>query len=191
MRMQFRSVTYTFGGASSSLARHYRELRDELLRQGHHFGIVEPTGQWRPPADIHETPDAILVKMELAGMREDNIEITLYENALVVAGLREDDSDHDESICYHEAQVCYGPFRADILLPAAVRADAVEATYQNGFLRVKLLKTAPSEPGSGSRDTSSEERASTSGVHQLNAAPPALTPSQIGNTLVTATRRVV
>ncbi|MGH2516402.1 MAG: Hsp20/alpha crystallin family protein, partial [Ktedonobacterales bacterium] len=72
----------------------------------------------------------------------------LYDNALVVAGRRDDDSEHEGEICYHEAQVRYGPFRAEILLPAPVRQDATEATYENGFLRIRLPKVVASEPGS-------------------------------------------
>jgi HSP20 family molecular chaperone IbpA len=170
MRLRFRSISYSFGGTSQSLERHYRELRDELLRQSRH-GLIHMTGQWRPPVDTHETPEAILVKMELAGMHEENIDITLYENALVVSGLREDDADHDEEICYHEAQVRYGPFRAEILLPTAVNSDAAEASYVNGFLRVRLPKAVPSEPGSGRRGASGEREDTPSGPTHLNAAP--------------------
>lgn len=148
MRLRFHSIEYQFGGAASSLERYIRDLRDELLRQGQHYGLLPSTGQWRPPTDIHETPDTVRIKIELAGMSEETIEITLYENALVVAGRRDDDADHDEGVCYHEAQVRYGPFRAEILLPARVRQDAVEATYENGFLRIRLPKVAQSEPGS-------------------------------------------
>lgn len=177
MRLRLRSITYQFGGTSQSLERHFRELREELLRQGHHYGLLHPIGQWRPPVDIHETPDDIRIKIELAGMSEDNIEITLYDNALVVGGRRDDDSDHDETGCYHEAQVRYGIFRAEILLPAPVDREAVSAVYENGFLRIRLPKLTRSMPGS--------ERGDASGVHKiegdvhgnLNAAPPSMPPS--------------
>lgn len=148
MRLRFRSIEYQFGGASSSLERHFRDLRDELLRQGQHYGLLHPAAQWRPPVDIHETAETIRIKIELAGMSEDTIEVTLYDNALVVTGRRDDDSEHDGEVCYHEAQVRYGPFRAEILLPAPVRQDDVVATYENGFLRIRLPKTVKSEPGS-------------------------------------------
>ncbi len=152
MRLHYMAMMYSFGGASQSLERHYRELRDELLRQGRHYGMLQQSGQWRPPVDIHETALAILVKLELAGMREDQIEVLLYQNALVVSGKREDDVDHDQELCYHEAQVRYGPFRAEIALPTLVQAEDVAATYENGFLRIRLPKAVPSEPGlSGSR----------------------------------------
>jgi HSP20 family molecular chaperone IbpA len=96
--------------------------------------------------DIHETPSAVLVKIELAGMDEDSIEITLYPNAIVVTGQRIDDSDYDEETYYHEAQIRYGPFRADAYLSTPIQAEMASAVYQNGFLRITLpRRSAPPE----------------------------------------------
>src|SRR5262245_4337351 len=184
MRFRYVSVMYSFGNPSQSLERHYRELREDLLRQGQHYGLLQPSVVWRPPVDIHETTSSILVKVEVAGMREDTLDITLYENALVVTGRREDDADThaDEPICYHEAQVHYGPFRAEILLPVPVQHDAVSAVYENGFLRIRLPKDAPSEPGSWRRAEIGEEPGIATDKTHLNAVP---------HTLPTATRRYI
>lgn len=145
MRLRYVSVSYHFGGPANTLERHYRELRDAMLYPTHSYAYMQPSAPWRPPIDIHETPDALHVKIELAGMSEESIDVTLYENALVVTGQREDDCEHDEGVSYHEAQIRYGPFRADVLLPVSVRHDATDATYENGFLRVRLPKTAPTQ----------------------------------------------
>src|SRR5215469_4920638 len=139
MRMRYVSVSYSFGGASPSLERHYRELREAMLHPAQHYSGLQPAA-WRPPMDIHETAEAIIVKAELAGMREEAIDIVLYENALVITGQRDDDSDHTEIAYYHEAQVRYGPFRAEIVLPAPIERDTANATYENGFLRIHLPK---------------------------------------------------
>ena len=168
MRLRYKLVTYHFGEDQpnqQSLQRHYRQLMDELLRQGQHHALTQQPGQWRPATDIHETPDAILVKMELAGMREEDIEVTLYEDALIVTGRREDDAAHDHEVYYHEAQIRYGPFRAEILLPAPIQRNGVEASYENGFLRVSLPKV---------RESIEEEKhvGSRSGVHKATTSQP-------------------
>jgi HSP20 family molecular chaperone IbpA len=145
MRLRYKRVTYHFGEdqtGQQSVERHYRELMDELFRQSQQRTLGHHASEWRPPADIHETPEAILVKLELAGVREDDLEVTLYEDALVVSGRRDDDMDHSGEICYHEAQIRYGPFRAEILLPGPVQRDAVDAHLEHGFLRVTLPKAA-------------------------------------------------
>lgn len=143
MRLRYKRVTYHFGEAQptqQSVERHYRELMDELFRQSQQRMHGHHATQWRPPADIHETPEAILVKMELAGVREEDLDVTLYEDALVVSGRRDDDMDHTGEIYYHEAQIRYGPFRAEILLPGPIQRDGVEAHLEYGFLRVTLPK---------------------------------------------------
>jgi HSP20 family protein len=160
MRWRYLSLTYQFGGPSTSLERHFRELREAMLQQSQHYNLIQPAAPWRPLMDIHETPDAIAVKIELAGMREEDIEISLYPNALVVTGRREDDFDHDETICYHEAQLRYGPFRADVLLGVPIQQEAAEATYQNGFLRILLPKAATVTRRSDESDQPSEQNAS-------------------------------
>lgn len=161
MRMRYKVVTYHFGADQSgplNLQRHYRELVDELLRQGPQHSLTQRTVQWRPASDIHETPAAILVKMELAGVREEDIEITLYEDALVVTGKRDDDVVHDADVWYHEAQIRYGPFRAEILLPSPVQREHVEARYENGFLRVILPKATRGKPADARGEVSRGER---------------------------------
>lgn len=164
MRWRYVSLSYQFGGASTSLERHFRELREAMLHPSQHFNPLQPAAPWRPLMDIHETPDAIAVKIELAGMREEDIEISLYLNALVVTGRREDDFDHDETICYHEAQVRYGPFRADVLLGVPIQQEAAEATYQNGFLRILLPKAeiVAQSPREGSEDEKPDKQRTSS-----------------------------
>jgi HSP20 family protein len=161
MRMRYKVVSYHFGADQANqqnVQRHYRELMDELLRQGPQHSMSHHPAQWRPASDIHETTDAILIKMELAGIREEDLEITLYEDALVVTGRRDDDLAQDAAVWYHEAQIHYGPFRAEILLPSPVRREQVEARYENGILRIMLPKEAHGRPADTRGDTLHDER---------------------------------
>ncbi len=146
MRLRYRSVTYRYiQGSPQELERRYHQLWQELVRQSQQHALLHRPSNWRPPTDIHETPNTITVKIELAGMREEDIDVTLYRDALVVSGERQDDHEHDETICYHEAQIRYGPFRVEIFIPAEIERERVEAHYDDGFLRVLLPKAAASE----------------------------------------------
>ncbi|HEY7356869.1 MAG TPA: Hsp20/alpha crystallin family protein [Ktedonobacterales bacterium] len=149
MRLRYRSVTYRYmQGSEQELERRYHQLWHELVRQSQQQTLLHRPSQWRPPADIHETPNAITVKIELAGMRAEDIDVTIYDDALVVSGERRDDHEHDNTICYHEAQIRYGPFRVEIMIPFPIERAQVEAQYDDGFLKVLLPKAAPSEPKS-------------------------------------------
>lgn len=149
MRLRLHSVIYQSGSAAPSLEQHYRTLRGAMFHLGQQYSYLQPGAIWRPAMDIHETPSAVLVKIELAGMDEESIEITLYPNAIVVTGQRVDDSDCDEETYYHEAQIRYGPFRADAYLSTPIQAEMASAVYQNGFLRITLPRRSATPEESG------------------------------------------
>lgn len=140
MRMRYRYVTYRYtDGSGQQLERHYRQLLQDALRQSQQ-SMIHRSVTWRPLADIHESADMMTVKIELAGMNEEDIEVTLYEDALVVSGVRQDDHEHGENLYYHEAQIRYGPFRVEVYIPSPIDREAVTARYENGFLWVVLPK---------------------------------------------------
>jgi len=112
---------------------------------------------WRPPTDVYETPEGLVVKMELAGMREQEIEVVLDERTLVVSGFRPDDRP-PEQLSYHQMGVNYGPFGVQVFLPWPVQGDGVEATYEDGFLKIRLpRRTSPAAEGRRVEITVEEE----------------------------------
>jgi HSP20 family protein len=140
MRMRYRYVTYGYtDGSGQQLERHYRQLLQDALRQSQQ-SMLHHSVTWRPLADINESADMMTVKIELAGMREEDIEVTLYEDALVVSGVRPDDHEHGEHLYYHEAQIRYGPFSIEVYIPSPIDREAVTARYEYGFLWVVLPK---------------------------------------------------
>lgn len=160
MRVRFLSVSYRFGSSSAGLERHYQELREAMVSATQGYSYLRAASSWRPPMDVHETGEAILIKIEVAGLLEDDIEVALYPNALVVNGVRRDDAEHDESICFHAAQVRYGLFHVEVALPSAIQQDEVAATYRDGFLRIRLPKATPGAP----RGAGESPRAATDSV---------------------------
>jgi HSP20 family protein len=100
--------------------------------------IVTHHGQiWRPPTDVFETSDSIVVKVEVAGMAEDDFVITFSERRLIIAGIRRDPS---AKLGYHQMEIPYGEFRTDVYVSEAVDVDSIEASYENGFLLLTLPK---------------------------------------------------
>ena len=133
-------MTYRYiDGSQQQIERHYRQIMQDVLGQSQP-SILQRSALWRPLADIHESAEMVTVKIELAGMREEDIDVTLYEDALVVSGERYDDHEHGANLYYHEAQIRYGPFRVEVFIPMAIDSEAVEARYENGFLWVDLPK---------------------------------------------------
>jgi len=146
MRIRYRYVTYRYtDGSQQQLERHYRQLVHDALRQSHQ-SILQRSATWRPLADIRESAEMVMVKIELAGMKEEEIDVTLYEDALVVSGERHEEPERNENVYYHEAQIRYGPFRIEVLLLLPIDREGVKARYENGFLWVDLPKLPQNEP---------------------------------------------
>lgn len=146
MRMRYRHVGYRYiEGSQQQLERHYRQLLQDALRQSQQ-AISHRSAIWRPLADILESTEMMTVKVELAGMKEEEIEVTLYEDALVISGDRRDDHDGHGNLSYHEAQIRYGPFRVEVFLTYPIDRDSVTARYEHGFLWVDLPKLPESQP---------------------------------------------
>jgi HSP20 family protein len=143
--MRYRYVTYRYhDGSQKQLEQHYRQLLNDALRQTQQ-SVLHRSTTWRPLADILESSEMIRVKIELAGMREEDIEVTLYEDALVISGERGDDSEYQEGLSYQEAQIRYGPFRVEVFIPTPIAREVVSAHYENGMLSVDLPKVSASK----------------------------------------------
>jgi HSP20 family protein len=121
-----------------------RELEDLFRRQ---WGRPQPTVRhenalWQPPLDVYEVEDAYLVLVELAGMRDSEIEVTLAENALILAG-RRPELHREGTVRFHQLGVNEGPFHAAVLLPGPVVEEDVSAAYEDGLLTITLPKRRP------------------------------------------------
>jgi len=93
---------------------------------------------WRPPTDIYETPDKIIVVIELAGVAEEDLTATLFSDLLVVEGDRKQPVT-DMDAC-HQLGIKYGHFRSEIDIHAPVDHDNVKAVYKNGLVKITLHK---------------------------------------------------
>jgi HSP20 family protein len=95
---------------------------------------------WRPPTDLYETERTVVVRVEVAGMREEDFSIELNGHSLTIRGVRQDSI---ERRAYHQMEIHFGEFIIDMELPHFVAAERVEAIYSNGFLLVSLPKALP------------------------------------------------
>jgi len=126
--MRYRHVRYRYAVIAEAALRPIVRLP----------GITLAQPRWRPETDVYETATAITVTVELAGVSDDGVEVTLFEDVLVVEGERR--LTCDEDCVYHAASIRQGPFRVEVPLPARVERDAVEARYDQGLLRIRLPK---------------------------------------------------
>jgi HSP20 family molecular chaperone IbpA len=96
---------------------------------------------WRPRMDLCETRQEWIVKVEIAGLREENVEIVLYQDTLVIEGQRPAES-CDATARFYAAEIRHGPFRLEVPIPTSIRPDKATAKYDRGFLTVLIPKAS-------------------------------------------------
>jgi HSP20 family protein len=92
-----------------------------------------------PPADIYETAESVVVVVEIAGIDDQEVEISIEGNTLTIRGQREDRPRHPNRR-YTQMEICCGPFERILRLPAEVDAAKARVTYDDGFLEIVLPK---------------------------------------------------
>ena len=92
---------------------------------------------WRPLTDVYETDDDVIVRVEIAGMSEEDFTISLSNRSLRISGTRHD---LEPKLAYQQLEIPYGHFCTEVFLPYAVAYEDISATYEVGFLIVVLPK---------------------------------------------------
>ena len=121
-----------WGRAQAEMDRLYQEMvvpgRWVVVRHAH---------AWRPPTDVYETDENVVVRVEVAGMKETDLSVSLADRMLIITGIRHDPS---PKVAYHQMEIRYGDFRTEVFLHWAVEQESIVATYSDGFLQVMLPK---------------------------------------------------
>jgi len=123
------------------------EMQQEMMRTFQDFLVsTQPlpslhTEAWRPPTDVYETGATFVVRMEIPGVGQDDIRISMDRDRLVVQGRRIDPA-REGKVQFRQMEVNYGRFQRIITLPAPVDESQVTATYKDGFLEIVLQKLA-------------------------------------------------
>ncbi len=107
------------------------------VAHGRPVGFVA-SSKWKPLTDIYETDDALVVYMDIAGMRSEDFTVELSEGLLTIGGERKPRREGKPH--YHAMEVQVGPFERRFRLPVRVDPQSIRAIYEQGFLEVRLTK---------------------------------------------------
>ena len=99
---------------------------------------------WTPPLDLYQNDDNVVAIVELPGMRKEDIDLSLHDGMLTIAGERQTSAKEGENAERTE-RFC-GKFRRSITLPTRVDAGKVRASYKDGILTVTLPKAEEAKP---------------------------------------------
>lgn len=100
---------------------------------------------WTPALDVSEDKDNLYVRVELPGMKKEDIQLSLHQGSLSISGERKAEETFKGAEVYR-AERFYGHFQRTVTLPTAVASDKVKAQYTDGVLTITLPKTEEAKP---------------------------------------------
>jgi len=103
------------------------------------------TGNFAPPVDVYEDAHNITLKIEVPGIDETDIDVSIENNTLTVRGQRTFEKDEKEEN-YQRVERSYGTFTRSFTLPNTVETEQVSAHYDKGVLKVRMAKKAEAKP---------------------------------------------
>ena len=131
-------IKIRFGNDFDRLSSRFERTIEHMFRStGPMFMLSERT--WKPQMDIYESPEEILILAEIAGVNKDNLELEINSKAVRIHGSRPE-MPRMKNSTYMLAEIQYGQFERVLFLPAPIDTDKVTASYQNGFLQIRLTK---------------------------------------------------
>ncbi len=105
-------------------------------------GEVTAESRWAPNTDVYTSEGILVVKVELAGMRREDLELAVEGNRLIISGNRPDGC-RAPKCTFLVMEINYGSFESVIELPPGYDLSQSKASYQNGFLRVDVPQAVP------------------------------------------------
>jgi len=131
---------YTRPGLAWPTFGRLANLQDELDRL-----FESPLQAWAPALDVTEDKEGFTVRVELPGMKREDIEVSIQDGALIISGERKAETVSEGSEL-HRQERYFGRFSRALTLPTAVNGDKVKAGYKDGILTVTLPKAEEAKP---------------------------------------------
>jgi HSP20 family protein len=125
-----------------------RKRMDEIF--GEFFGrtpvaMAATEAVWSPLVDVHETKEGFQLQVELPGVKQEDIQVSIVGDTLTLKGERKRETEVKEDN-YHRIERSYGTFQRSIVLPSVVDPNRVKATYRDGVLQIQLPKKEEAKP---------------------------------------------
>lgn len=114
-----------------------RIFKDFLLAKKPVAILSEKT--WSPPTDVFETKSEVVIKMEIAGVRKEGLEVSIKGDTLIIEGKRQDLYPAGK-INFQQMEINYGHFRRVIRFSRPFESDKIKASYKEGFLIIEVPK---------------------------------------------------
>lgn len=132
-------IKIRFGTDIEEIHKNIQRLMDEVFNISRPFLAAHPAG-WIPEADIYETEEEIIIAVNLAGVRKEDIEVFLYDEYIYLRGIRYQPVKENMVLRYHQLEMGYGEFERAFRIPSSINRDSVEAIWSDGLLIIRMKK---------------------------------------------------
>ncbi len=122
-----------------ALDKSVRQMFDRFLDMPKDWEFPLTGGELFPAVDITETPQEYVLRAEIPGMRKEDTKLSIHNNVLTLSGEKKSEVKHEDKK-YHRVESYYGSFQRSFVLPDAIRADKVSASFKDGVLTVTVPK---------------------------------------------------
>jgi HSP20 family protein len=126
-----------FGNDLDELTSKLEKTLEDMLGIGPSFMLSERA--WRPPMDMYETPEEVVILAEIGGVDKEDLEVEISSKAVRIQGRRVAPTS-GPNYTYRLAEIQYGRFERILFLPSPINPDKVTAASKNGFLEIRLVK---------------------------------------------------
>jgi HSP20 family protein len=124
----------------------FARIFDQMFERGMRPSTEETSNRnWLPAMDIRETSDDLIIEAELAGVKKEDVSLSLENSVLTISGERKFEKDVEKE-SYHRIERAYGAFSRSFTLPRNVRVDEAKANFNDGVLTVTLPKVDEAKP---------------------------------------------
>ncbi len=100
---------------------------------------------WRPSADIYETPEGIVIQMDLPGVEKQDVNVEIKNNRLIIQGSRPAGVEIARE-AYYRRERLHGPFQRSFALRTTVSPDGIKASFKNGVLTIVIPNPGEEKP---------------------------------------------
>jgi len=115
--------------------------QDHVRRSGL-FQAVTSRPSWQPLLDIYELRDGWLVKADLAGVRPDEVSVSVRGRDVTITGLRRDHA-VEEGCCHYRMEISYSRFERTIELPSDLGPAILQSEFRDGMLLIRIRRRSP------------------------------------------------
>jgi HSP20 family protein len=127
---------------SKKISLQWQQMHGKMTGISNGFLESEDVHSWSPNTDVCEAPDGAVIKMELAGVALEQIDIQMQEHTLVINGVREDPAAQETAAGYRfrQLEIEYGSFCRIITLPYPIDGEQISARLDEGILTIRLRR---------------------------------------------------